>query len=193
MEIGLSAADLHNRSSPNRSISNLQSPISVIMISTLHALIRRTRQHHAIEHATLTILAERFPGRRMVGYSDPIGFTLLADIPEEAARRALADAMLRLQAGEEHLAIHPNCGTNLLTTGVLVTLATMLGGAGQRRGSLSHFTRVLMLVLPVLALSPSLGLHLQRCTTLAEIGDRWLKEFRPLETGGVRGYRIIFA
>ncbi len=162
------------------------------MITTLQSIIRRTRQHHAIEHATLTILAERFPGRRMVGYSDPVGFTLLADISEEAARRGVTDAMLRLQAGETNLAIHPNCGTNLLTTGVMVTLAAMIGGAGQRKGSLSHFTRALIFVLPMLVIGPSLGLRFQRYTTLAEIGDRWLKELHRLEAAGVRGYRINF-
>jgi hypothetical protein len=163
------------------------------MITALHTTIRRTRQHHAIEHATLTILAQRFPGRRMLGYSDPLGITLLADIPEEAVRRALSDAMLRLQAGEAHLAIHPNCGTNLLATAILVTLAAMLGGASQRKGGLNHFTRALIFVLPTLVIGPSLGLRLQRYTTLAEISDRWLKELYPLELGGLRGYRINFA
>lgn len=162
------------------------------MITTLHSIIRRTRQHHAIEHATLTILAERFPGRRMVGYSDPAGFTLLADIPEEAARRAVAEAMLRLQAGEAHLAIHPNCGTNLLTTGVLVTLAALLGGAGKRPDSLSRFTRALTLVLPALVISPGLGLRLQQYTTSAQIGDRWLKDVRSLDVAELKGFRVLF-
>ena len=160
------------------------------MITTLQSIIRRTRQHHAIEHATLTILAERFPGRRMVGYSDPAGFTLLADIPEEAARRGVADAMLRLQAGEAHLAIHPNCGTNLLTTGVLV--AAMLGGAEPRKDGLSRFTRALILVLPVLVISPQLGLRLQRYTTLADVSDRWLKDVQALDVAGQRGFRVLF-
>ena len=162
------------------------------MITTLQSIIRRTRQHHAIEHATLTILAERFPGRRMVGYSDPAGFTLLADIPEEAARRGVADAMLRLQAGETSLAIHPNCGTNLLTTGVLVTLAAMLGSAGPRKDRLNRFTRMLVLVLPVLMIGPTLGLRLQRYTTQAEIGDRWLKDVRALDMAGPKGFRVLF-
>lgn len=162
------------------------------MITTLQSIIRRTRQHHAIEHATLTILAERFPGRRMVGYSDPAGFTLLADIPEDAARRAVADAMLRLQAGEAHLAIHPNCGTNLLTTGALVTLAALLGSAGKRQDILSRFTRALVLVLPALVAAPGLGLRLQQYTTLAQIGDRWLKDVHPLDAAGLKGFRVLF-
>lgn len=162
------------------------------MITALHSTIRHTRQHHAIEHATLMILAERFPGRRMVGYSDPGGFTLLADVPVEAVRRALTDAMLRLQAGESYLAIHPRCGTNLLATGVLVTLAALAGTAGARRDFLSRFARALVLVLPALVVGPGLGIHLQQYTTLADIGDRWVKNVRPLELGALRVTRITF-
>ena len=43
----------------------------------------------------------------------------LGDLSPENIRRAVADAMLRLQAGESNLAIHPNCGTNLATTSIL--------------------------------------------------------------------------
>ena len=163
------------------------------MITTLHSTIRRTRQHHAIEHATLMILAERFPGRRMAGYSDPGGFTLLADLPPEAVRRALTDAMLRLQAGESYLAIHPRCGTNLLATGVLVTLAALAGAAGARRDFLSRFARALILVLPALVIGPGVGLRLQQYTTLADISDRWVKDVRPLDVGGLRALRVTFA
>jgi len=163
------------------------------MITVLQSTIRRTRQHHAIEHATLLLLAERFPGQRMAGYSDPAGFTLLADVPTEAVQKALTDAMLRLHAGERYLAIHPNCGTNLLATGVLVTLAALAGSLGARRDILSRFARILGLVLPGLLIGPRVGIHLQRYTTLANIGDRWVKDVRPLELGNLRVTRITFA
>jgi hypothetical protein len=65
-----------------------------------------------IEHATLTLLAERYPGRRLAGYSDPAGFSSLTDLPQPAVRRALTDALARLRAGEARLAVHPFCGTN---------------------------------------------------------------------------------
>lgn len=162
------------------------------MIATLQALVRRIRQHHAIEHATLTLLAERFPGRRMVGYSDPVGFTLLTDLPEAAVQRALSDALLRLQAGEAQLAIHPNCGTNLLATGTLVSLASLFAGLGARKDALSRFSRTLTLVLPALIAGPMIGLQLQQYTTLAAVNDRWIKEIRPFDLGAVRGFRIVF-
>ncbi len=102
------------------------------MITTVKDAVRRTRQHHAIEHATLHLLASRLPGRRMAGYSDAGGFTIFGDVPLDQVRRAVSDAMLHLQAGESSLAIHPNCGTNLQMqkTG---TVCTAVGGMADCR------------------------------------------------------------
>jgi hypothetical protein len=36
-------------------------------------------------------------------------------------------------------------------------------------------------------------MRLQRYTTTAEVSDRWVKEVRPLQLGGMRGFRIMFA
>ncbi len=71
------------------------------MIDQLTDLVQRTRQHHGIEHATIHILTARHPGKRFSGLSDPLGFTILGDVGEPDLRRAVGDALLRLQAGEE--------------------------------------------------------------------------------------------
>ena len=166
------------------------------MLTTVKDAVRRTRQHHAIEHATLHLLAARLPGRRMAGYSDPGGFTLLGDIPVEQARRAVSDALLHLQAGESNLAIHPNCGTNLAVTSVLAAGAALLGSrlgegkAGFLTGG--RFGGAVLLVMPALVAAQPLGLRLQRVTTLASVGDRWVKAITPLPVGGLRGYRVTF-
>lgn len=148
------------------------------LISLLREATQRTRQHHAIEHATLHILAERYPQRRFAGYSDPLGFIILGEIDDYALRRAVGDAMLRLRAGEAHLAIHPNCGTMLASSAFLVALAASIGGARQR--GLNRFTSILTWVLGALLISRPLGLHLQRYTTLADISGRWLVDVRPV-------------
>ncbi|MBK8046544.1 MAG: hypothetical protein IPK16_05080 [Anaerolineales bacterium] len=155
------------------------------MIVNVQDAIRRTRQHHALEHATLHILAGRFPGRRMAGYSDPGGFTLFGNLTEDAVRRGVSDALLRLQAGESGLAIHANCGTNLAVTGVLATLAVLLGSAGRQRDPLGRFTGGLLFVLPALVVSQPLGLRLQQYTTLASVSDRWVKGIRPITLAGI--------
>jgi hypothetical protein len=154
-------------------------------------LIRRTRQHHAIEHATIHVLGTRFPGQSFSGHSDPLGFTIYGAIGEGDLRRAVGDALLRLQAGESGLARHPNCGTNLVVTGVLVTLVALLFGGGRRSGA-ERFATMLLGVLPALVLARPLGYHFQRYTTLADVADRWVAEIQPVKIGQLRAQRVIF-
>jgi hypothetical protein len=161
------------------------------LIALLRDSVRRIRQHHAIEHATLHILAARYPQHTFAGYSDPLGFVVVGKVDSYALRRAVGDAMLRLQAGEAHLAIHSNCGTGLASSALLVALAALIGGAGQR-GLLARFISMLTWVLGALVVSKPLGLRLQQYTTLADIGDRWLVEVRPLSTGRFVLHRVLF-
>ena len=88
---------------------------------------RRIRQNHALEHATITILSGMVPDLRISARSNSNGFVIFGDVDLGALRRALDEALRRLQAGEAELAIHPNCGTNLAVGVSLMTLGTMLG------------------------------------------------------------------
>jgi len=161
------------------------------MLNVLADVVRRTRQHHAIEHATIHMLSARWPERRFSGYSDPLGFTLYGEATEEEVRRAVGDALLRLQAGERQLAIHPNCGTNLLTAGIAAVIAGRVGSTVVN-GRLERFTASLALVLIALGASRPLGLRFQEYTTLAEVDDRWLAAIRPLRIGSKPVYRVLF-
>ena len=106
------------------------------MLGALAAILQQTRQHHAIEHATIHLLAARFPRRVMAGMSDPWGFTLYGQLSTEAIEEAVEEAIQRLQGGEEELAFHPNCGTNFTTTILLATAAAFLGSVGWRSSCL---------------------------------------------------------
>ncbi|HEY6406336.1 MAG TPA: DUF6391 domain-containing protein [Ktedonobacteraceae bacterium] len=88
---------------------------------------RRIRQNHALEHATITILSGMVPDLRVSARSSAKGFIVFGDVDLGMLRRALDEALRRLQAGEAELAIHPNCGTNLAVGVSLATLGTMLG------------------------------------------------------------------
>jgi len=77
------------------------------------SIIDSTRKNHALEHATMTILAERYRGVRMMGHSSPVGFILMADLPTEIITEVVLEAKHRLENGEPNLAVHPNCGTNM--------------------------------------------------------------------------------
>ena len=81
-------------------------------------LILETRRNHALEHATLHVLARthKIP---MAGHSNPTGFFLLGDLQLEEIANASIEALTRLKAGESGLAVHEGCGTNLATTAAL--------------------------------------------------------------------------
>lgn len=91
------------------------------------------RQNHAIEHATVTLLSQRIPGVSLVGRSDLRGFILYGEVATGAVDETANEALARLQAGESGLAVHPNCGTNLVTAGVLSGLAATLAVSGRNR------------------------------------------------------------
>jgi uncharacterized protein DUF6391 len=93
---------------------------------------RRVRQNHALEHATFTILAGMIPNLNASARSSGDGFIIFGDVDLEVLRRALDEALARLQAGEAGLAIHPNCGTNLAVGISLVTVGTLLGLVSNR-------------------------------------------------------------
>ena len=94
-------------------------------------LSRRVRQNHALEHATVTILSGLVPDLSISARSFSNGFVIFGNVDLGLLRRAADEALQRLQAGEAELAIHPNCGTNLVVGVSLITLGTMLGMASS--------------------------------------------------------------
>jgi uncharacterized protein DUF6391 len=93
---------------------------------------RRTRQNHALEHATMTILSGLVPNLSISARSNSRGFIIFGDVDLGQLRRALDEALRRLQAGEADLAISPNCGTNLVVGVSLLTIGTLLGMTSNR-------------------------------------------------------------
>ena len=82
-------------------------------------LIRRVRQNHALEHATMHVLSRRNPYLTLMGRSTPSGFVLYGDVAAQEIANAATEALALLQQGQEHLAVHPRCGTNLAVTSIL--------------------------------------------------------------------------
>ena len=91
----------------------------------INSTINRIRRNHGLEHATIHVLSEGHKRFSAQGNSDHRGFHLniYGDVTEEEVAAAVAEAHRRLRAGERHLAVHPNCGTVLVTTALLATLA----------------------------------------------------------------------
>lgn len=113
------------------------------MLERLQHLVSRTRRNHGLEHATIHILSEKHKQFSAQGHSDFRGFHLniFGDISEDDVATAVNEAHRRMKQGEEHLAVHPNCGTVLLTTAALGTLASQtafsLEQRRQRRSSMN--------------------------------------------------------
>lgn len=168
-------------------------PIEIVNFLEL-PLIKRVRRNHGLEHATLHMLAKRFPSRSFAGHSNPSGFWIAGDVPIEAVRDSIDEALMRLKSGENKLAIHPNCGTNFITTGTLAGLAgaASLFGAGKRwQDKLSRLPLAASLATLVLILSQPLGLALQeRITTSGDLDSLEVVEIIKSQRGGMTLYRI---
>ena len=157
-------------------------------------LIKRIRRNHGLEHATLHMLAKRFPNTSMGGYSNPSGFWIAGDVPLEAVRDSVDEALARLRAGERKLAVHPNCGTNFITTGTLAGLAgaAALFGAGKRwQDKLGRLPLAASMATLVLILTQPLGLSLQEhITTSGDPGSLEVIEIIKSQRGGMTFHRV---
>ena len=129
----------------------------------------RVRRNHALEHATLQVMAERNPSIRAAGYSDAGGFWLMGDLDTAEIEQGVTLALARLHNGEQSLAIHPHCGTNLVTSSFLAGSLGFMGmlGAGRSwRDRMERWPLVITLVTLGLVLAQPLGPFLQaRVTT----------------------------
>lgn len=136
-------------------------------------LILETRRNHALEHATLHILARKHK-TSMAGHSNPTGFFLLGDFELEEVAIAATEALTRLKAGESGLAVHEGCGTNLVVMALLpATLAWIpLQGAKSTRWRLFLIPLALIFAVFGYFLSKPLGPRLQKhITTEADMGN----------------------
>lgn len=133
-----------------------------------------TRRNHALEHATIHVITQADPRRSVAGHSDAGGFWLLGNLETEAVRQSVNDALARLRAGEHWLAIHPNCGTNLVTAGALSGLAGGLAmrGASRRGEWAERLPFAILLSTFALLVARPIGTRLQqRVTTSTDLAS----------------------
>jgi hypothetical protein len=133
------------------------------------------RRNHALEHATLQILAKRKPSLSLAGISDLGGFWVFGAVATEELAGAAEEALVELKGGNRGLAVHPYCGTNYLVSGVVAGSAAWLGMIGSGNGlkrKLDRWPVVVALVTVALILTQPLGPLLQaRVTTESQMGD----------------------
>ncbi|PJF46858.1 MAG: hypothetical protein D6709_02580 [Chloroflexi bacterium] len=153
----------------------------------LNEIVERIRRNHALEHATLHILEAQQPNLRAGGRATWQGFYLYGDLPDEATvRAAVNEAIRRMKAGQRELAIHPRCGTNVVTAGVLSGALAMLGilASGKRAPWYVQLPNAILGAMIGALLAQPLGPWMQaKVTTSAEMNGAWVRRIRSSPTG----------
>jgi hypothetical protein len=171
-------------------LSRLEPIMTILDIPALS----RIRRNHGLEHATINILLQRFPYRRMAGYSFPGGFFILGNIPTADLREAVIQALSRMNNGEHHLAIHEHCGTNYVASGFVAGLLAWLGmaGAKSKRDRVERLPIVISLVSLGFILSQPLGPAIQkRITTSGDPQGLSIVDVFPVRLGRFLLHRVV--
>jgi hypothetical protein len=160
----------------------------------LAEIARRVRRNHGLEHATIHVLSEKQKNFNAQGNSDHRGFFLnvYGDVPERAVHEAVEEAYRRLKGGQHHLAVHPNCGTVLLTTATMATLAAQSAFALEQKRQnrpqsdwsvlLNGLPTAVLSVVLALIVSRPLGIYLQaNYTTDGDLGDLQIASIEKIQ------------
>lgn len=120
-----------NRRSPGRFVATL---FGLFRMAT----DRRTRENHALEHATINVLEERFSQGLVVfvGLARPNGFYLRGPANVALVEEAAGEALRRLAAGEGRLALRRQCGTSIFAANVLLSVVVLFVLLGLGRHDL---------------------------------------------------------
>ena len=169
------------------------------MANPLKALIQtpsfaRLRRNHGLEHATIHVLSRKYPRVGLAGHSSPSGFWIFADLDADQVLEGVQTALQRLRAGERGLAIHPNCGTNLVTSGMAAGVAgaiAMAGSGPRSRDRLERLPLAGLLATVALLLAKPLVTRLQQyVTTSGDPGDLEILDIQTQIRAGVTAHRV---
>jgi hypothetical protein len=161
------------------------------MVFSPRSFGERIRRNHAVEHATLHVLAREMPDLKLMARTDARGFLLYGDVDTESIRLAVWEGFERLRAGEARLSVHPNCGTNLAVGAALSGLAFLLGLLGSRRARWRRWPLTLLGLVGAMTLSTPLGPRVQRrWTTSPDMRGMAIGEIRSLSRGRIPVHRV---
>ena len=153
---------------------------------------RILRRNHALEHATIVVMMEREPGRKLNGFSTDDGFFVQGVRSMEEVDSAAREALRRLRRGQKRLAIHRNCGTTIVAANLLTAVLFIISLGVGIYMDWPLYLMVVGSVVAALLLRVPLSLLLQRFVTTdadlsnAEVG--WVEPANPKDLrGGVLG------
>ncbi len=176
-------------------------------LAFLSSAVSRVRRNHALEHATIHILSKRLPGVRLIGRSSFWGYYIYGDAPTETVLDAAEEGLRQLRAGQRDVAIHANCGTNLVVAGSLAGLGAFLALSSawfdRSEDASDHRTKNLLAWitrLPLACAAATLGLLIGRplgqalqthVTTQADVGDLHITGITREEKAGLDKRRPV--
>ena len=156
---------------------------------------RILRRNHALEHATIVVMMEREPGRKLNGFSTDEGFFVQGVRSLEEVDSAAREAIRRLRGGEKRLAIHRNCGTTIVAANLLTAIFFLTSLAVGLYLGWQLSLLILGAIVLAFALRVPLSLLLQRFVTTdadltnAEVG--WVEPANPGDLqGGILGFLL---
>jgi hypothetical protein len=137
--------------------------------------INSIRSNHALEHATFHVLEDKGQKGALFGLSDAGGFWVVGNVASGLLLDSAHEALIRLQGGEAHLALHENCGTNLVVTGAIAGGLAWLGMLGAGKGFFRKLERLPLVILLAsigLLIAQPLGPVIQEKVTTLPIGQK---------------------
>jgi len=155
-------------------------------------LISAIRQNHSLEHATMHILSWHNPYLQAAGRTTPAGFYIYGQVDTEMVASAATEALVRLQQGESHLAVHPRCGTNLAVTSILAGAAAFGVTLGRRRSRLDQLPMALTAaMLAAIAAQPLAHMIQERVTTTPELDGVTIRDVQRQERGIMVIHKVL--
>ena len=154
----------------------------------------RIRSNHALEHATLHVLQEKGINVQLGGISDVGGFWIYGEVSTDVVLESAQEALSRLIGGENELAVHPNCGTNIVVKGLAaggLAWVGMLGTRGSVMRKLRRLPLAVVLGLVGYQMARPLGPKLQKqITTNADVKGLVIKEVLQHNVYGRTVHRV---
>jgi len=138
------------------------------------------RQIHALEHATVWVLSASYSSSTfnsltehpldnafLGGLSTEKGFYVYGEVNLIDLQRAVRIALRRLTHGEDDLAIHPRCGTNVSVEMLLTATLGLSMHLLLPRGFIEQIIGFGIAALAAAQLAPDLGMYVQKYVTTA--------------------------
>ena len=138
------------------------------------------------------ILSRYNPYLQAAGRTTPAGFYIYGQVDTELVANAASEALVRLQQGESHLAVHPRCGTNLAVTGIMAGTAAFGVTLGRRRARFDQLPLALTAAMLAAVAAQPLG-HLiqERVTTTPDLQGVIIRDVQRSERGSLVIHKVL--